>query len=465
MKKYFGLLLFIAVWGCSSAIAADLVPSLPRFGKVSLYKPAGAPSGVVLFISGDGGWTPGVENMAKELSALGALVVGIDIRFYLKAMASGKESCAYPAADFEALSQYIQKQQGLPGYLTPVLIGYSSGATLVYAVLAQAPGSTFAGGISLGFCPDLDTPKPLCKGAGLTWTRQKNSVVFDPVKHLKKPWITFQGDIDQVCDAAKTKAFVAQVPNGRNVELPNVGHGFAVFKNWLPQFKDAYRKINGDSGKPAANVQPPAAAVGDLPLTEVPPRGHDASRMAVFFSGDGGWADLDQGVSAVLADKGIPVVGVNSLKYFWKKRSPEESAADMDRIITHYADKWKRDRVILVGYSFGADVMPFMASRLSPSNAEKVELIALLGPSRTAAFEFQLTDWIGGSAAGNKPVEPEIRKLTSTPILCLCGDEESDSLCRAHLPGNVTAVALKGAHHFGGDYQQIGRDIIGMLKP
>jgi type IV secretory pathway VirJ component len=69
--------------------------------------------------------------MARKLAALDALVVGINIIHYLKQLESSTEKCSYPAADFEALSQFVQKQLNYPSYVTPILVGYSSGATLV----------------------------------------------------------------------------------------------------------------------------------------------------------------------------------------------------------------------------------------------------------------------------------------------------------------------------------------------
>ncbi len=128
-----------------------------RFGKIALYHPSAHPAHVVLFVSGDGGWNLGVVDMARELAALDALVVGVDITYYLKQLESSPERCAYPAADFELLSKYVQKKIGFPQYITPVLIGYSSGATLVYAAIVQAPSNTFQGAISLGFCPADET--------------------------------------------------------------------------------------------------------------------------------------------------------------------------------------------------------------------------------------------------------------------------------------------------------------------
>jgi hypothetical protein len=42
--------------------------------------------------------------------------------------------------------------------------------------------------------------------------------------------------------------------------------------------------------------------------------------MAVVVSGDGGWAGIDRDLGEELAREGLPVVGLNSLQYFWKPR-------------------------------------------------------------------------------------------------------------------------------------------------
>ena len=57
--------------------------------------------------------------------------------------------------------------------------------------------------------------------------------------------------------------------------------------------------------------------------------------------------------------------------------------------------QWSVNRVILVGYSFGADVVPFLVNRLPSGLLPLVRSVALLGLSETAEFEFHLSDWIG----------------------------------------------------------------------
>jgi type IV secretory pathway VirJ component len=391
-------------------------------------------------------------------------VVGVDITYYFKQLESSSESCVYPAGDFELLSKYVQKKLGFPQYITPVLIGYSSGATLVYAAIVQAPSTTFRGAVSLGFCPDIALSKPFCRGSGLEWTkgpRGKGSS-FLPASHLAVPWVALQGTIDQVCDAEKTKAYVKQVNMGEIVMLPKVGHGFSVPRNWMPQFKDEFARLMEQ--RPGELVQASAGELGDLPLVEVAAHGSGSDYMAVFWSGDGGWAELDQEVSASLAGHGVPVVGVNSLKYFWTDRTPEQTAKDLERIIRQYSAQWQKEKIVLIGYSQGADIVPFAANRLNEALKSRVELIALLGPALQADFEFHFSSWLGSSSKTALSTKPEIAQLDNVRLLCIYGEQETDSLCPLLQGNNFKKVALPGAHHFGGNYAQIAETILGEMK-
>ena len=231
-----------------SAGAAQPTKSLNigRFGEVTLYLPDSTPRSIALFVSGDGGWNLGVIDMARSIAAQDAIVVGIDIRHYLAELAKSQSDCASLAVDFENLNHSVQQQLRLREYLAPVLIGYSSGATVVYATLVQAPPGTFAGAMSLGFCADQDfRGVPLCRGAGLHYTpNHRGDYVFAPAPHLRDPWIALQGQQDAVCDARAVDTFAAQIPGSQVVPLPKVGHGFSVQKNWLPQFQKAYARLS-----------------------------------------------------------------------------------------------------------------------------------------------------------------------------------------------------------------------------
>jgi type IV secretory pathway VirJ component len=288
--------------------------SFGRFGEVTVYRQIQAPEHVVLFVSGDGGWNSGVIDMAQSLVALDSVVIGIDIVHYLREIARSGEYCTYSAADFENLSHFVQKKIGLPRYIPPVLIGYSSGATLVYAVLAQAPAGTYKGALSMGFCPDLPLNKPFCPGsAGLQCQPgpQGKGYSFLPARQLKTKWIAFQGDIDQVCDPAATEKFINQISTASIVKLPKVGHGFSVQKNWLPQFKQAFADLHDK--KEALEQENIRQNISDLPVHEVPAAMGPGATMAVIYTGDGGWAGIDRELAQALSAAGLSVVGLDTL--------------------------------------------------------------------------------------------------------------------------------------------------------
>jgi len=453
-----------------SALALAL-PALPvhaaetlthgRFESITLYRPAGAVKSVVLFLSGDGGWNLGVVDMAQALAKDGALVAGVDVTKLLANLEKDGESCVSPDGDLENLSHFVQSYADLPTYHEPVLVGYSSGATLAYAMLAQAPTNTFAGALSVGFCPDLLLHKPLCGGEGLKFTRRKNDGGIDvqPSAKIGNPWIAVNGALDQVCEIAGTRDFVSKSHNSSLVELPNVGHGYSVPKNWMPQFLTAFRTLAQD---PHASLPPPPASLADLPLVEVPAAGANDT-FAVLFSGDGGWAGLDKDVAAALAAQGIPVVGLDSLRYFWQARTPDALAADLDRVLRYYADHWHKAHAVLVGYSQGADVLPFAINRLPAASRSLVERTVMMGLGENASFQFHFTNWLGGDSDG-LPILPEVDRLDASSTLCLYGKTEGDSLCPKVPTGHVQAVALPGGHHFGGGYDELARRIIAGLK-
>jgi type IV secretory pathway VirJ component len=455
MKKLSLLLcLSFVVWSSSGLFAAtEETFDFGPFGKVTLYRPYGDPTAVVLFISGDGGWNKGVVDMARALTSLDAAVVGIDATRYLRRLEGSSEKCAYPAGDLEELSHFVQKKIGLPTYLPPVLVGYSSGATLVYGTVVQSPPSTFAGAISLGFCRDLEMNKMLCRGSGLDSTKRTKGKGYDlePSATLAAPWIAFQGTIDQVCSSQATEAFVKRVPAGEFVSLPKVGHGFSVEKNWMSQFRSAFERVLSST-----KAKEKVAEIRDLPLVEMAGSKGRGDLMAVVVSGDGGWAGIDREIGNDLSTRGVPVVGLNSLQYFWEKKTPESAGEDLGRIIAHYSAAWRARRVILVGYSFGADVLPYMLGNLPPDLRRMVSLAALLSPSEQAEFEFHVSNWIRDPGVrGNYPVLPAIRSVHGVRFLCFYGSEENGSICRKINQSGTTPVELKGGHHYGGDYAAI----------
>jgi type IV secretory pathway VirJ component len=450
-------LLFVALLAISQPLLAQERVTHGRFRDVTLYRPQGEVKHVVLLLSGDNGWESPVTEMARKLADRGALVAGIDTPQLYEALEADGASCIYPDGDLENLSHYLQGYAHLPTYHTPVLVGYSAGATLAYAMIAQAPEGTFAGALSLGFCLEMDLGKPLCRGEGVRFTRHADGKAVDmlPTKELAVDWIALHGTTDRVCPTAPARNFAAQMSRAKFIELPKAGHSYSRAGDWAPQFLEAYDRL---AAKADAALPPPPASLADLPLVEI--RAAKAgSILAVLLSGDGGWAGLDKKVAAALAEKGVDVVGVDSLRYFWTPRTPQGLANDVDRVVRYYAANWHKTSVVLVGYSQGADVLPFAINRLPAASRQLVTYAVMMGLGTNASFEFHVGNWLGGES-GAIPIQPEAARLQPNKTLCVYGEDEKHSLCPELAPASVEAHVMPGGHHFDGAYGDLATLIL-----
>jgi type IV secretory pathway VirJ component len=442
------------------AIAAQAAEHIShgRFSDVILYRPEGDVAQFVLWLDGERSDGEEPPPMIHALLDQNAMIARIDTPALLDNLAADDAGCVFPSGDLENLAHYVQGSSHLPAYYTPLLVGDGVGASLAYALLAQAPSGTFGGALSLGFCPALPLPKPLCKGEQLRLTPRDHDLLLQPSKTIGANWLVLQGARDHVCPPQATLAFVGGVDGARLDVVPDVDNSFRGSLDWLPQLLTAYDALASGRGSPVA--APPELA--GLPVVEMPtPREGDA--FAVLISGDGGWAGLDKAVASELVAKGVPVVGLDSLRYFWSARTPAGLAADLDRILEYYASHWHKTRAVLVGYSQGADVLPFAVNRLDARSKQLLAQVVLLAPSPKASFEFHASHWLGDEDDG-EPVLPEARRLDAAKTLCLYGAEDDDALCPQVAPDHARAVRLPGGHHFNGAYEALANLILAALR-
>lgn len=202
--------------------------------------------------------------------------------------------------------------------------------------------------------------------------------------------------------------------------------------------------------------------------------------LTVFYSGDGGWRDLDKQLGGILADRGIPVLGVSLLKYYWRERTPEASAADLDALIQRYGEQWGKRRVWLIGFSFGADVLPSIVDRLPPETRARIAQVVLLSPSKDVNFEIEMQGymvegwWKTHTQNLMQAINPVRHYDARPPLLALAGkppvacyygkEDEDDTICASKdLPAWITVHVKAGDHHFDYDYEGLARQLIDEL--
>ena len=68
--------------------------------------------------------------------------------------------------------------------------------------------------------------------------------------------------------------------------------------------------------------------------------------------------NLVQSVTRYLNSKNVSVLAINTQKYLWSEKEPVQIACDIESLIDSN-DKWGQKKVVLMGYSMGAEVLPF----------------------------------------------------------------------------------------------------------
>lgn len=204
-----------------------------------------------------------------------------------------------------------------------------------------------------------------------------------------------------------------------------------------------------------------AAHAGDPSIVIRPAVRGDSDMFAIMLSGDGGWRRLDTRITDELRNEGVPVVGLLSNTYFASRRTPEEAAGELERLIREYGTRWNKPRVLLIGYSRGADVLPFLVNRLSPEAHAKIASVALLGLEALIDFKYH-PSWIPLYHPHDPefPVKPEVDRLRGLKVLCVYGEKETSSICPSLDAKAFQTFRTPGHHHFAGHYTEVAKAIL-----
>src|SRR5262249_5895752 len=121
---------------------------------------------------------------------------------------------------------------------------------------ANTPATTFAGGISLGFCPDIQINREICSGD--VWSPEYDDKQrvnhLPPTKALPKDWYILHGTQDQVCSLDAVRKFATGMPKAHLTEVDGTGHGFSKPQHGGEPFDKALQELWTEK-----EVKPPAA--------------------------------------------------------------------------------------------------------------------------------------------------------------------------------------------------------------
>jgi type IV secretory pathway VirJ component len=402
------------------------------FGTTEIY--SGGSNGLELILTDDASMQD-ARSLAAHLSQTGKVAAILSIDTYLQQISLTQKSCFDAATPLSVYAQDVQQQHHFFHFEPAFITGLGHAGEYLFAMLSQTPKGIFRGAFSVQTDDDIQLPVNLCRpNPAVSWDAKSHQTRLNvqllpatpwrsvSVNHWIKPWL--QATVPQQSWRAARDQFEQQL--------------------FQP-------------------TQATSADISSLPLVEVNPEAQaiyaHSDVFAVVISGDGGWANIDKDIANGLAAKGIAVVGWNSLEYFWEGKTPDIAGRDLQQVLDYYGQRWHKHKIMLIGFSMGADVMPFMINRLNANTQQQLLSVSLLNPSTSVDFTFHLSGWLNTHNKAPYSLYPEVKDWRQWATNCFYSTREQ-SLCArleqsATLPAQQQLFFLAGDHHFNGNVEQL----------
>jgi type IV secretory pathway VirJ component len=200
-----------------------------------------------------------------------------------------------------------------------------------------------------------------------------------------------------------------------------------------------------------------------LPIIVLPAAEEANTPMVLMITGDGGWKNFDPRLANQFVQQKAPVVALNALHYFWTKKTPEQTTASVEDLLNKYMQQWNKKSFILVGFSFGADVMPFVFNRLPDSLLKHCKGIALFSPGLSTDFEIHISQMLSEHHQWKYNVVSEMEALKPARLLCFFGDEEHEFPVNIIPKHGWQLIYLKGGHHYEKNTDNIAKIVLDRL--
>lgn len=208
-----------------------------------------------------------------------------------------------------------------------------------------------------------------------------------------------------------------------------------------------------------------AAGYFDSDPVHVYPAVPPAADVAVVnVSGDMGLRFLlGASTSRGLTEHHLPVVGIASPVVFRQRRTRAEVDTFVADVVRTAIARTGRRRVIVMGQSYGADIVQTGLARLPPELRARVAAIILVLPGDSVWFRADPTGW-SYRGTPDSVATTTAETLTWAPLTCIYGVEEDDSLCpRLTLPG-ARIVGMPGGHNIRHDENALLNHVLEAIR-
>lgn len=407
MKEFILGLIFsaLAVWFPAKVGQTTVASS--SFGSIRIFKkPTDYTQKYIILISEAHGWDAAAEEVARDIASEKNVVIGIDRSQFNPRKKLSAEDLPVFVTELGKVAKSVQQIFNETKFRHSVVIILKDDVGISAQLGSRLADEIFGSVSSIQGCFD---PKP----------------ILNSLSNINKK-IFLYSDAHDNCG---TWDIWSRSENVSLKKITNLEENSIKFSNWPIEIKNIWRQTEREPSSilESSNFSV-VSPLRKLPLILVEPSEIKTDYFVVLYSGDGGWAGFTQGLAAEYKNHGIPVVGLNTLFYFWKPQSPKSAAADLSEIADYFSNQWKLKKFRLVGFSFGAEVLPAIFNQLSRQQKKSVSELVMIAPGKNVKFEFTIKDWLQNADTG-RPISDDLREVKNLKLRCIYGEEDRPGVC------------------------------------
>lgn len=177
--------------------------------------------------------------------------------------------------------------------------------------------------------------------------------------------------------------------------------------------------------------------------------------VAAYFSGDMGLSvGAGEGAVDALRTRGVPVLTVNSSALFGRAQDRLYVDALVADTIRQALARSGASKVVLIGTSFGADMLDTGIGAVPADLRGKIASVVLVVPGTEVWFHANPSGLFYQGTPDSDP-RRTVRLLRGLRVTCIYGTQETDSLCRSPELAGTSRIALDDGHLMLGHYHEL----------
>lgn len=186
----------------------------------------------------------------------------------------------------------------------------------------------------------------------------------------------------------------------------------------------------------------------------------NSNQYIFFLTGDGGYTKATEKFCKQIQAHNYNIISMDA-RYFYGGKTLTKAVSSFENVVKRIEKKKRIERITVIGYSFGADVTPFIINNIPDSLRNRISEVVLLAPSQKTNLKIDLLSLLFPKQVGKLNVVSEINKI-AIPVKVILN--EKGPYKELKFNKYITVKILPGNHHFDYNYDLLVKTILQVMN-